>query len=295
MKLENTVVMGTCLSKNLMRWLGSRGISDCKVLDDILFTPYAIETELYRSCYNENWKHYIKTDEIYYDNIRTWTQFRNIEDYYTYTIKKNAQIFLALKSAKNIFISFGILELWKYNGMFLNYIPKNRGNPEKYELIEPSYKRAKDSIENILKCLGESVNKECRIIITVCPVQQKYTWTQLSLEEVSLKTKKCLIKVCLEMSRKYEHVIYFPGYEYVEKLKTKVEVYQEDKRHLTSATLNQLYLHLIEFLGVEIDDNKLNETFWAPAFSNKGKIVGKLYVDARMEYGTDFLSRYIFF
>lgn len=292
-EIENMVAIGTCTSKNLLRWLRHYRIYMQQPIWDIIFNPYVIEEELYRIFIGEDWNNYYCTDGYYRDNIRSWITFEKYGEYQNYTLQKNSMIKEALDNIDCVFISLGVLEAWKHKNRFINYVPSAAQlNSGSFSCIDVSYVLAEQAIDRIIQYIRKYLGKNCKIILTVCPVSQKFTYSKKLTQDVNLRTKKYLSQICISKSDNYDTVSYFPAYDYVFTHASKNEMLQLDNRHITAKGLEELYLFFMKYYNVNATMEK-DSQFWVPGHDCKGSIIGKLYVDGRLEKNTDFIKSHV--
>lgn len=286
--IENISVYGTCLAKNLLRWLNLENRNEKISPYGTLFNPFSINFEISRLLGDSNFTYFVDNSKTFYDQCRTWTGFQSLDDLKSFNqvFDKQAKRYLLESSA--IFISYGVIETWvnkNHPQTIYNKIPIDFNEIDRTIWMAhlPSKELLIKTICNTIDMIQKMVGWSIPIIFAVCPVSIKFTMLKVAKEQINRITKDTLtesIKVAISQK---SNCLYFEAYEIFNKLKEQDTVVQLDGRHLLPKTLEQIYNAFMLFCNGTPKVNHNN--FWVPYYNQYGKIIGKIFNDNRIELG----------
>ncbi len=290
--LKKMVTIGSCISRNIIRWLDLYNISENKMPYDILYNPFSINSEIKRLFDEVNWKKGVfqYKDEkgfiVVKDPWRTWITANSIKELDNKNKQLDKEARNVLKEASSFFITYGLSEIWNLKSddkMILNRVPIeciNQGQ-EKWKHRFALVGEVVDAISETIDIINKNVGK-VPIFIASTPGPLKYTASDVSIRYANNISKAILTQSFYEIVNKYDNVEYFPTMEILQSLEEKdIGIWQDDRRHITADAIEYFGRQLVLCCGNKESRNKIKQKndFWVPKLSKNGKITGKLFIN----------------
>ena len=292
---QHMAAMGSCFARNLNRWLNFNGCTDRQMPWDILYNPFSIQKEIERLYSPVEWEanilYEVSSDgeKRLRDPWRTWHVFTSSDKLKAANEQFDQQARSFLSDSNSFLITLGISEVWSPADnpeIVLNQVPIGsiRLGEKRWTSRFTSVSEVYKSLETTVNLIRENVSPDGLIIFTLSPVPLKYTASGLSVREANNICKATLLIAVRELARNRSDVNYFPSYEMVQALSEQPNstVWQVDGRHVNAQVVDTIANKLIEVYGKPAGERN-EEKFWVPRVDEKGKIIGKLYIDGTEE------------
>lgn len=285
--LSNIVSMGSCFSRNIVRWLNHYEISNSEQIGDILYNPYSIYYEIKRlleplDAEKFAIKYKKSTGHYYTDPWRSWIESDSLSKLKEKNDELDVYIINKLKQSTGIIITYGLSEVWSYkddNNLVLNNL-KFKDEFISSKEIENRFLSLNETIKTMEKTVEYiyDINVNLPIIFTLSPIPLKYTSSDYDIRTANNISKSTLRIALFEICKEYSNVHYFPSYEIIQSIaeNSKLNIWQLDGRHLNASVINIVGEYFLKFSKSSL--NKLNTTkFYIPKVDQNGKVIGKCY------------------
>jgi hypothetical protein len=148
-----------------------------------------------------------------------------------------------LSDADVLFITLGYNEAWFYipHNSFVNVAPshiKLRKKIDDFNFFSLSFFEAEKILDEAIK-LVNTLNPDCKIVLTVSPVPLGATFTESNIVVANQKSKAILLTVATRMAEKHPFVDYFPSYEIIMNSE-KRNVFETDGVHIKKEGVEQV-------------------------------------------------------
>ncbi len=296
--LSKMITIGSCVSRNVIRWLESCEIVDRKMLHGTLYNPFSINYEMQRLYSDIEWQKGILTyrdndtdQSVVIDPWRTWISASSLDE----LICKNAQFDndarAVFENSSAFFFTYGLSEVWNLKSddkMILNQVPiecMKQGQDSwthRFASVDEITLAISQTIETVIENIGN-----VPIFIASTPGPLKYTASNASVRWANNISKAILAQSFYEVSNKYDNVIYFPTTEILQSLdENNISIWQPDRRHVNATVIDYLGRQFVNYCGDQKSKQKLKDItdFWVPQLSKEGKLDGKSLIDKDIQH-----------
>lgn len=291
------VMIGSCFARNFARWLRHHGLDTAESIYpwEIFYNPFSIAGEILRifDARMRSPDPLVWTNDLlalrYSDPWRSWLVAESPTELerQNLALTNRAREYLSNPSA--LIMTLGLSEVWFHRErpeLIFNQVPLLAAKQDassfssRFATPEEIYNALSPVITLVQKQFGTSTP----IFLTLSPVPLKYTASNLSVH-VANSLSKASIRVAIHrLCSTFLNTIYFPAYEIVQLLAVNSKgVFQPDGRHVAAFVVDEVVRHFLRQ-----HSNKRLETsaspFWVPSVDELGKIVGRLFVDGKVEF-----------
>ena len=290
LSVDKMLMIGSCFSRNMIRWLQDSGIILNNSPWEIIYNPFSLYYEFQRVYNNLKWQNYVTMERnkendsiIFRDAWRTWIEGNNLTDMEikNFNIDRMAKVYI--ESSNTFVFIMTLTEVWcckKEPMIIMNRVPIKSMIDKSSDLWTNRFMDYNEIVSTLSKLINLifGIKPNCNIVLMVCPIPLKFTASRKNIKVANNLSKSLLICSIHEICTKFSNVEYFPLFEIVETmLRTDSCFYQDDNRHVIPEVIDLVMRVFIEnYANHDLNYNHLIGKFAIPKVDIDGKVVGKL-------------------
>jgi hypothetical protein len=271
--------IGSCFARNVERQLIARGMdvlnTTCRIDGSLYsnggsaarnsalnaYTPHSMR-DLVRFAARDDWQSVgtLQVDEqgnSWCDMLLAGLRYLSPEELLGVR-EQLRNTYLSLAQADVCILTLGYTESWydEEHRMFTNRSPAGARQTSRYgdrfSFFNADASAVQTALEDIIEAIGMQTQNRAKIILTVSPVPMSGTYTPMDVICANTYSKSTLLTSARQVANKFDHVDYFPSYEYVTLSKAK-DIWKDDGTHVNDAIVSKIITKFVElyFPGAE--------------------------------------------